>query len=207
MNLNGLDLSALMALVKNLAAAAERSAAHPRPDDALMLGLAVSRAAMEFCKTIPGTDWEGIQPVPAMVGAPDRMVAVKAIFRVLKACYKEQPMILPPDWIAAELKAVLPPVTDEANCLAPALDQPSQASGGPSLSDDEYTILLALRDKRPLRMLLEDLAADTSIGRKTCGKAVNSLIERGLVERRSQRSGATITSAGDAIVASANSVR
>jgi DNA-binding MarR family transcriptional regulator len=72
-----------------------------------------------------------------------------------------------------------------------------------SLSDNEYTVLRALRDRLPLRFQLPDLAAATRIGRPACGRIVASLIGRGLAERRSPRTGATITPSGEALLAQA----
>ena len=67
-----------------------------------------------------------------------------------------------------------------------------------ALTDNEYTVLRQLRDKRPRLVLLEDLAADTGIAVKACGQIVRSLIARGLAERPNERKGATITLAGEA---------
>jgi hypothetical protein len=89
----------------------------------------------------------------------------------------------------------------EAN-IAPQAEQSEAKSGeqpgegGEWLSDNEYTILRALRDNHPRRVILEDLAAATRIARKACGTTVTSLTERGLAMRPSKRTGATITPAG-----------
>lgn len=70
-----------------------------------------------------------------------------------------------------------------------------------SLADDEYTVLRALRDSHPRRLLVVEVAAATRIGEKSCKRVINDLIDRGLAERPSARKGATITAAGEAILA------
>jgi hypothetical protein len=65
-----------------------------------------------------------------------------------------------------------------------------------TLDDNQYTVLRALRDMRPRQVLLVELATETKIGGKTCGKVVKSLIDRGLAERPSERKGVTITQSG-----------
>jgi hypothetical protein len=84
------------------------------------------------------------------------------------------------------------------------LVEPTSASAGQappqgceSLTDDEYTILRALRDRKPILVFLNDLATNTCISEKTCGIVVASLVEGGWAMRRSERSGATITPAGE----------
>ena len=69
-----------------------------------------------------------------------------------------------------------------------------------SLSTNEYTVLRALQKESPCRVLLPDLAAKTDIARKTCGKIINSLIERGLADRPTERKGAGITPTGQALL-------
>jgi hypothetical protein len=96
---------------------------------------------------------------------------------------------------------------EQAKLLGPAALEPEAVSGEQSvdqpresLTDNEYTVLRALRDKHSRRVLLPELVADTGIARKACGQVVASLIERGLAERRSERTGATITPAGERLL-------
>src|SRR5262249_55279514 len=88
-------------------------------------------------------------------------------------------------------------------------NEPAQTVDSPriSLTDNEHTVLRALRAKRPRLVLLPDLAADTSIDRKVCGEVVTSLIQRGLAERPSPRKGATITPAGEELLQEADAPR
>jgi hypothetical protein len=73
-----------------------------------------------------------------------------------------------------------------------------------AVADNEYLILRALRDKHPRLVLLADLAADTGLTLKTCSRVVRTLRDRGLVQRPSQRKGATISLAGEALLAAAD---
>src|SRR5262245_36761417 len=100
---DALDLGPLLALLDGLASAAKRSAANPRPDDAIPLRHAAMRAGVEFVRIIPDTDWTGIGPCPAMAGR--RTGAIHTIFRVLRACLGGR--MPPPARIAGELRAVL----------------------------------------------------------------------------------------------------
>lgn len=75
-----------------------------------------------------------------------------------------------------------------------------QASGRQVLTDNEYTILLELKAKYPRTVLIDDLSASTKIGERTCKKVVAALIRRGLAERRSKKSGVSLTGAGEALL-------
>jgi hypothetical protein len=68
-------------------------------------------------------------------------------------------------------------------------------------------VLRALRDQSPRLVLLDDLAADTGIARKACGRVVAALVARGLAERPSPRRGATITDAGARLLGAADDPR
>lgn len=76
-------------------------------------------AAMKFAQIVPGTDWDGIGPVPAMGGTPERISAVHELFRLLQACYTLHPhQQLPASaWIATKAEMVLtklrPAASDE----------------------------------------------------------------------------------------------
>jgi predicted transcriptional regulator len=83
-------------------------------------------------------------------------------------------------------------------------DQPTRAVD--FLTDNERTILRALRNRWPGTMFVTDIAAETSIGEKTCGKIVVALIERGLAYRASERSGVTITPAGKELLKKAEAI-
>jgi hypothetical protein len=76
-----------------------------------------------------------------------------------------------------------------------------------SLTDNEYTVLQELRNKRPRRVWLEDLATSTRIGRKACGKIITSFIKRGLAERLRKRLGVTITPLGEDLLTAADAAR
>jgi DNA-binding MarR family transcriptional regulator len=89
----------------------------------------------------------------------------------------------------------------------PDAEDDSEDSLRLSLTDNEYTVLRALRDKLPCRILLEDLSADTGIDRKVCGSVITSLIRSGLAERPSPRKGATITPAGKKLLEIADAPR
>jgi hypothetical protein len=75
-----------------------------------------------------------------------------------------------------------------------------------TVGDKEYVILRALRNKKPLRISLEELEDEAEVTRKTCGEVVNRLISRGLAERPDgPRGGATITRAGEELLVAAES--
>jgi hypothetical protein len=118
-DVDALDVGPLSSALDKVAAAAERSAAHPMPDDAMPLRNAANRASIEFVQIIPSTDWAGLAPAPRMGGSPERMSAIATVFRVLKACHVTYPYrpMPPPGWIAAELRAALAELapTDEGN--------------------------------------------------------------------------------------------
>jgi hypothetical protein len=76
-----------------------------------------------------------------------------------------------------------------------------------SLSDNEYTILRALRDKEPRSLFIADLAAETGIGETACKNIVNMLIGRKLAHRPTHRGGAIITPKGKALLATADRPR
>jgi hypothetical protein len=79
---------------------------------------------------------------------------------------------------------------------------PPSASPRASLGPNEFTVLQVLARESPCRVLLADLAAKAEIAQKTCGKIVNALIKRRppLAERESERTGATITPAGEELL-------
>jgi DNA-binding MarR family transcriptional regulator len=83
----------------------------------------------------------------------------------------------------------------------------AREAASPALTDDEYTILRALRAASPLLVLMCDLAAVTGIGRKTCGAVVESLSRRGLAVRRDERRGAAVTPAGRSLLEAAERPR
>jgi hypothetical protein len=86
--------------------------------------------------------------------------------------------------------------------------EPSTETPRESLSDDEYTVLRALRDRRPRLVLLDDLAVDGIRGRKVCGEIITSLMDRGLAHRpKGLRKGCTITSRGEALLTAETSHR
>ena len=74
---------------------------------------------------------------------------------------------------------------------------PDQPSGSLSSKDD---VLKILQKEHPCRLVLPDLVAKAEIARKTCVQIVNSLIERRLAERQSERTGVAITPAGQALL-------
>jgi DNA-binding MarR family transcriptional regulator len=111
------------------------------------------------------------------------------------------PTLPAPDPYPVRVANVEPiPVRIIANDAGTTKAEPSLGS----LNDNEYTVLRALRAKKPRQVLIPDLAADTGIGEKTCKQIINSLIRRGLVDRPTKRGGATITPAGEAILAAAD---
>jgi len=82
-------------------------------------------------------------------------------------------------------------------------DSLAERLGSPptDLTDNEYTVLRALRDAQPRRLFLVELGDNTAITRKTCGKLLASLTERGLADYDSKRRrGATITQQGKALL-------
>jgi hypothetical protein len=91
--------------------------------------------------------------------------------------------------------------------VGPDAQGDSEDSPRLSLTDNEYTVLRALRDKLPRLILLPALSADTGISRKVCGSVVTSLIASGLAERPSPRMGVTITSAGKRLLQDADAPR
>ncbi len=76
-----------------------------------------------------------------------------------------------------------------------------------SLSTKEFIVLRVLQKESPCRVLLPDLAAKAEIAQKTCGKIINSLIERGLADRPTERKGAGITPAGQALLVTASPLK
>jgi Transcriptional regulatory protein, C terminal len=108
-NVDALDFGPVFASLVELKEASALAATHPMPDDVLALKDAAGRAAMKFVMIVPGTDWNGIGPVPAMGGTPDRMSAVHGLFRLLQACYALHPyqQMPAPAWIAAKVGTVL----------------------------------------------------------------------------------------------------
>jgi hypothetical protein len=114
-NADALDLQGLIPLLAKLADAAERLTLRPPPWDPIPIRMAVYRAAWEFKRIIPTTDWKGMGPCPVIIGR--RTGAIHAIFEVLRDCLG-WPM--PPwAWIAAELRAVLAELQPESHDAAP----------------------------------------------------------------------------------------
>ena len=71
------------------------------------------------------------------------------------------------------------------------------ASQCDALTDDEYGVLLALRDHKLRRLKVADIAEAADLQRATCSKVLVGLANRGLVEYDStKRQGAGITKAG-----------
>ena len=71
-----------------------------------------------------------------------------------------------------------------------------------ALTDNEYTVLRCLGKQYPHGILLDELAAQTEISRKSCGKAANSLIELGLAVRLGDRQGVGISGDGISLLKS-----
>jgi hypothetical protein len=92
-------------------------------------------------------------------------------------------------------------LTDAAQALLSAATGQPLTAPVESITDDEFTVLRALNKATPRLVDVLDLSTSTRIGPKTCGKILNSLIERGYAERpRGKRKGATITSRGKALL-------
>jgi hypothetical protein len=69
------------------------------------------------------------------------------------------------------------------------------------ITDNEYSVLLALRDVFPRRLRMSDIADTTMIDRGTCGAICADLSGRGYVDYNpDSRKGAAITSEGRAIL-------
>jgi predicted transcriptional regulator len=70
-----------------------------------------------------------------------------------------------------------------------------------ALSGNEYSVLLALRDARPQRVQLMDLATMAGISRRAVGTLIQGLARRGLADYdKKKRVGATITASGDKLL-------
>lgn len=76
------------------------------------------------------------------------------------------------------------------------------------VGDNEYTILRALRDSHPRRLLMSDLAANVGMNRKACGDICAQLAARSLVDySANSRQGAAISESGRNLLAALDAKR
>lgn len=177
------DCRALCGLLSRRDALAEKTA-----QTALDLAARIRIASPPFCEKL------------AARTATDSEAAAAWTHQEAKRLIGSDPNATPAQRVRAEGRAVATALQG----LLPAMeagDTPDVAEAE-ALSDNEYTILRALRDAHPKRLLMTTLEANTGISRRTCSALVRILAQRGLADYdESKREGSAITPEGRELLA------
>jgi hypothetical protein len=143
-----------------------------------------------------------VAPVAAFKDDAARQRA--AAERALKRCWRA--LAVTPDEVA-DLQERIRRERAKVLRAAGGPAAPAIQSSHDSLSDNDETVLRALRHQHPRRVSVVDLAVATRIGDKTVKEVLRSLIARGLADRPSPRKGAAITDAGVELLTAADTPR